>query len=117
MAPVVLGLLTIAACSDGNQATSETSTPTTSVQSDAAATGPATTGLPPLLDPASLAEADAPVELPQLIGLSEDDARRWAEQSGFAVETQDEAHEGAFAPTVRIVIEVVDGVVVKASAG
>lgn len=74
--------------------------------------------LPPLLDPQSLADAEPPgVPLPQLVGLRLADAQAWADQSGFELVLAEDAHEGAFVPTARIVVGVVDGVVTTASAG
>jgi hypothetical protein len=91
----------------GENTTVEEPSPTTIVESE----------LPPTIDPASLASATEPVELPQLVGLTEEQAALWAERSGFVLVRQEDADEGALAPSLRVVVEVEDGVIVRATAG
>lgn len=69
-------LLTVAAYGCGIGSSKEDASPTSST-----ALAPK---VPPLLDPQSLVEdSGCGVELPQLVGLTREEARTWADRSGF----------------------------------
>lgn len=74
--------------------------------------------VPPTIDAAALRESPAPVTLPQLVGLSEAQARRWASDSGFnLVVRADELTPGVLIPSERIIVTLAGGVVTQAAAG
>jgi hypothetical protein len=71
------------------------------------------------MDPNELVDAVRPVPLLELEGLTEDQARRWAQESGFEIVVRsDEDRETILIPTRRVVLEVDDnGIVTGATAG
>ena len=74
--------------------------------------------VPPTIDSQDLVGSMAPVPLPQLVGLTETQAREWAADSGFTkVITNDQPTRAMLAPSFRLIIAVENGVVVSAVAG
>lgn len=74
---------------------------------------------PPTIDPTQYANAGSAVALPQLVGLTEQDARDWAKASGFVtVVRSDGDYPDMLAPAERIILDVdEDGMVLGAVAG
>jgi hypothetical protein len=63
--------------------------------------------LPALIDSSELADSERPVPLPELEGLTEGQARQWAEDSGFElVVRSDEDYPDVLIPSRRLIIEV-----------
>lgn len=75
--------------------------------------------MPALVNPTDFAGSEQPVPLPQLEGLSEEQAREWAESSGFEIViTDDEDSTDELTPSTRVVLKVnLLGNVESAAAG
>jgi hypothetical protein len=75
--------------------------------------------MPPTIDAEDLRDAQSHVKLPQLVGLTEAEAREWAEASGFVdVVTADEEVPAVFVPWERVTLSLdSDGIVTAAAAG
>lgn len=79
--------------------------------------------LPPLLDPQTLVlnltdDAGCGVELPQLVGLTREEAQTWADQSGFtSFKTAGSPMTEDCQARERVIVSIVDGRVSEASTG
>lgn len=115
---VAAGLMLATGCTDTRSASPPaTDTPTsTSPES----TPRAQSGrLPDPIDPESFADTTPsdPAQLPQLIGLTEDEASEWAERSGFTLVNRADGYRTVFAPTQRILVYTDEtGIVTSATA-
>lgn len=117
--PIVTAALLVTGCTDSRATPSATSAATSTSTSSSTALSERSERLPDPVDPESFAKTTPanPAQLPQLIGLTEDEAREWAELSGFTLVNRADGYLDVFAPTQRILVYTDEsGIVTSATA-
>ena len=112
------GLL-VTSCTDSSPTPSATSAATSTSTSPSTTPRERSDRLPDPVDPESFAKTTPanPAQLPQLIGLTEDEAREWAELPGFTLVNRADSYPDVFAPTQRILVYTDEnGIVTSATA-